>query len=75
MNKLQYLDENYEVLERPLWWHKQGLSQTASGYGKKLTSSRMIKLDNGLVRRIYVTRYSNAGTAWVILVGQQLIIR
>jgi hypothetical protein len=55
--------EPADLVERPLWHHKRGLSQTASGYGAKLASSRMIHFA-GKLRRIYVTIYSNAGTAW-----------
>ena len=75
MEKLEYLSEPYEVLDRPLWWHKQGLSQTASGYGRKLTSSRCVRLPDGRVRRIYVTCFSNCGTAWITLNGRMVIVR
>ena len=70
-----YFDEEYSIEDRPLWWHLKGLSQTASGYGKKLTSSRVLRLADGRVRRVYVTIYSNAGTAWIVLDGQRRIIR
>lgn len=55
----------YTVVDKPLWWHRQGLSQTASGYGRKLASPICVKTDDGKVRRVYVTCYSNSGTAWV----------
>lgn len=66
-----YLDRPYEVIDRPLWWHKQGRQQTKSGYGAKLTSSRCVQLPDGRVRRIYVTCYSNAGSAWIMLDGER----
>lgn len=69
------LDEPYEVIDRPLWFHLQGLQQTATGYGRKLTSSRCVTLPDGRVRRIYITIYSNAGTAWIVLDGKRRIIR
>lgn len=72
MKSIEYLEEPYELVERPLWWHKQGLTQTASGYGKKLTSSRCVKLPDGRERRVYITCYSNAGSAWIILGGKRL---
>ncbi len=72
---INYLDDPYELVERPLWWHKQGLSQTATGYGSKLTSSRCVKLPNGKTRRIYITCYSNAGSAWITLNGKKLFLR
>ena len=71
----KYLEQPYEIIDKPLWWHKRGLSETASGYGKKLTSSKCIKLPDGRIRRIYVTIYSNIGTAWIILNKEQLIVR
>lgn len=33
---MEYLTEPYDIIDRPLWWHKQGLTQTASGYWRKL---------------------------------------
>lgn len=70
---IQYL-KNFTFIDRPLWWHNQGLSQTASGYGRKLTSSRCVKTADGKVRRVYVTCYSNSGTAWVTIKGEQWIV-
>lgn len=55
--------EPADLVERPLWYHKRGLSQTASGYGAKLATSRMIHFA-GRLYRIYITIYSNARTAW-----------
>ena len=62
-----------EFREEPLWWHKRGLSQTRSGYGAKLTSSRKAFVD-GKWRRVYVTCYGNAGTAWVLVNGERVIV-
>lgn len=72
---IKYLELPYVRFDNPLNWQKQGLQQTASGYGKKLTSSYCIKLDDGRVRRIYITQYSNAGSAWVILNGTKYFLR
>jgi len=71
---MEYLAEPYELIDRPLWWHKQGLQQTASGYGAALTSSRCVKLPDGRSRRVYITCYGNAGTAWIKLDGRKLIV-
>ena len=62
-----------ELIDRPLWWHLRNLSQTASGYGAKLTTRHCIDLD-GKERRIYVTIYGNAGTAWITYKGARLVI-
>ena len=48
----------------PLWWHKQGLTFTASGYGRRIPSRTMVQF-NGKWRRVYVCIYSNAGTAYI----------
>jgi hypothetical protein len=72
---VKYLDQPYEKLYRPLWWHKHGLQQTASGYGCKLTSSTCIKLADGRIRRVYVTCYSNVGSAWIILGNERMYLR
>jgi hypothetical protein len=69
------LEEPFDLEERPLWFHSHGLSQTARGYGKKLTSSRCVVLPDGRVRRVYITSYSNSGTAWIVLDGARRIIR
>jgi hypothetical protein len=52
------------VKDAPLWWQKQGLQETATGYGGKLTSTRMVKW-LGRWRRVYVACYSNNGTAYI----------
>ena len=55
-----YVDnQKTDLIENPLWYHKQNLMQTASGYGSKLTTSKMIYFENKL-RRIYCTIYSNS---------------
>ena len=72
---LEYLAEPYEFIDRPLWFHRAGLSQTATGYGSKLTSARCVKLPDGRIRRVYITQWSNSGTAWINLDGKRLIVR
>ena len=63
---------------RPLWYHVRGLSQTASGYGSKLTTRYCIlyRGANGRRRwrRVYVSLWSNVGTAFIIDNGKRLII-
>ena len=68
-----YLPLNNNLVENPLWWHKLNLSQTASGYGKKLTTTKMIYFENKL-RRIYCTIYSNSGTNWFFYKGEEIIV-
>jgi len=70
------LTEPYELLDRPLSWQLAGRQETASGYGRRLTSSRKVRiLSTGREYRVYVTCYSNAGTAWIRKGGQTYIVR
>ncbi len=68
------LDGDYTVFDNPLPWQLRGLQQTASGYGRKLTSSRCVRLPSGQIRRVYITLYGNAGTAWIVLGGARRIV-
>ena len=60
-----YLDE-IEHKESPLWWQERGLRETASGYGRKLTTTHMVKVPGGKRwRRVYCCQISNAGACYV----------
>lgn len=48
----------------PLWWQRQGRSFTASGYGRRIPTPFMVRLD-GRWRRVYCCVSSNAGTCYV----------
>ena len=73
MAKMNYC-ENGKFKYDPLWWHKKSLSQTASGYGGKLTSPYKTWY-NGKWYRVYIMCYSNCGTAYISVKGQRLILR
>lgn len=45
-------------------WQEQGLQQTASGYGRKLTTPYMVHWE-GRWRRVYCCQISNAGTFYI----------
>jgi hypothetical protein len=53
-----------EVLDRPLWWQTQGLTYTATGYGKRIPTRWMVR-HNGKLRRVYCAIYSNIGTCYI----------
>lgn len=64
---IQTTQHNYltiEGKESPLWWQKKGLQETATGYGRKLTTRYMAKF-RGKWRRIYICQVSNAGTLYI----------
>ena len=56
--------QSVPVNESLLWWQKAGLSFTASGYGSRIPTSRMVFF-NGRWRRVYCRIYSNVGTCYI----------
>lgn len=65
-----------ELVDAPLWYHKKGLQQTASGYGSKLTSRYKINF-NGKYYRLYTTIYSNSGyyrSTWFKVKGRTIYV-
>jgi len=71
---VQYLPDPYTYIDAPLWYHTRGLSQTASGYGARLTTARKVRLADGRTRRVYCTIWSNAGTCWIVLNGARYVV-
>lgn len=53
-----------ESKESPMRHHKLGLSFTASGYGKRIPTTKMVKWE-GKWRRVYCCIYSNSGTCYI----------
>lgn len=74
-NDLPYVAMTYRLVDTPLSWQTAGLSYTASGYGAKIPTRYVAKFFNGLRRRVYCTCYSNAGTYWVYVSGERVILR
>jgi hypothetical protein len=65
---------NQETKIKPLWWQERGLSYTASGYGKRIPTQYMIRVNNRW-RRVYCCIYSNIGTLYIGKLEDGLIIR
>lgn len=63
-----------ETIDAPLWWHKQGLSKTRSGYGTKIPTHWKINFQ-GRDRRVYVDQYSNAGHTYIMVKGEKITVR
>ena len=57
-------EEKTETIEKPLWWHKRGLMFTATGYGSKIPTTKML-LWRGRKYRIYCCIWSNSGTCYI----------
>ena len=63
--------EDFQLAMLP--WQKQGLRQTASGYGARLTTAYKINY-NGRLYRLYNTIYSNIGSVWFKVKGQIIFV-
>ena len=55
--------------ERPLEWQRLGLYYTATGYGTKIPTSKVIKWSDGRERRVYCDIYSNVGSCYCLIHG------
>ena len=62
--------EDQPLIDAPLWWHDRGLTQTATGYGMKLTTRYKIEF-YGRLYRVYCTQISNAGSLWFTAKGRR----
>lgn len=56
--------ERVERRLEPLPFHKRGQTGTATGYGARIPSVWMVKVE-GRWRRVYCYVYSNAGTLYI----------
>jgi hypothetical protein len=68
-----YLPHETRIRRRMLSWQRQGLQETASGYGTKLTTSLQAEYC-GRWYRVYCTCYSNVGSCYIISKGQRLYL-
>ena len=55
--------------ERLLEWQRLGLQYTATGYGSKIPTSKVIKWTDGRERRVYCDIYSNVGSCYCMIHG------
>lgn len=55
--------------ERLLEWQRLGMQYTATGYGTKIPTSKVIAWSDGKVRRVYCDIYSNAGSCYCMIHG------
>lgn len=72
---LEHNGLRFTAHSKPLDWQNRGLQQTASGYGRKLTTSIVVRLEGEKkTRRVYCTCYSNSGSLWIVLNGRRTSI-
>ena len=62
-----------QTKESLLPWQKMGLQYSATGYGRKIPTSKMVLL-LGVWRRVYCTIFSNSGTVWINFQGKEVIV-
>lgn len=72
---MQYFEPPYKVTIKMLSWQRQGLQQTASGYGRKLTTVYILESPDGRKRRVYAVCYSNAASFYIIVNGEPVFLR
>ena len=68
-----YKETDSQLVYKPLWWHERGLQQTASGYGRKLTTAYKVE-HNGRLYRVYCVQFSNAGSFYILPGGKPLYL-
>lgn len=61
------------LIYSPLWWHERGIQQTASGYGRKLTTAYKVE-HNGRLYRVYCICFSNSGSLYILPGGKRLYL-
>lgn len=64
----------HEAIYEPTEWQRNGLQQTASGYGSKLVTPYKVNYQ-GRNRRIYAKCFSNVATLFITLNGQSVTIQ
>lgn len=65
--------ELLDMRDEPLEWQKQGLSYTASGYGSKIPTSKVIYCF-GKRHRMYACCFSNSASCYVLIKGNRYYI-
>lgn len=63
----------FESREKLLPWQARGLMYTATGYGKKIPTSKQLFVLNRW-RRVYCSIFSNSGVCYVIVGGEKVNI-
>lgn len=73
---VKYQDTPYTITINKLWWQKRGLQQTATGYGRKLTTEYMLHLpDSPKPYRVYAICFSNTASFYILRKGDALYLR
>lgn len=72
-NRISLGDYHKELVNDPPAWMKQGLQETASGYGRKLNTGHKINFC-GKLYRLYATCFSNVASVWFVTKGRKIFV-
>lgn len=73
---VQYVPDDFilSVADRPLERQRKGLQYTASGYGDKIPSRYMVQCADHRWRRVYISQFINAGSAYLLINCQRIYL-
>jgi hypothetical protein len=66
-------DVQFQSREKLLSWQARGLMYTASGYGKKIPTTKQLFI-LGRWRRMYCSIFSNVGVCFIVVGGNKVIV-
>ena len=71
---MQYATITEHIIKEPLWM-KLNKMPTATGYGNKIPTRHLVKIEgNNHYKRVFCRSYGNGGTLYVIDHGQEVLI-
>jgi hypothetical protein len=79
LSEIKYLEQPFEVISSPV--KRFGMlqllpGQSASGYGSKIATDRMVRLPGrNVAYRVYAVCFSNAASHYVIVNKQKLYLK
>ena len=65
--------EKLEARQLLLWWQKEGRSYTATGYGAKIPTIRVVR-HNRRWKRVYCMIYSNVGSLFIMNMREKIYL-
>ena len=72
---IRYIEPDESAfIDKPLPWQERGRQYTATGYGRKIPTERMIRFA-GKLRRVYCCIFSNVGTCYIVDKDGWIIVR
>lgn len=75
---MEYIQKIEDFKIKPLLWQKRGKQYTVTGYGSKIPTEYMIKVNDDCGRRwhrIYCSIYGNSGASYIIVKNRRKYIQ